>query len=42
MSYNLSTAYLCDLIYNKDQVNEGTEGATFTDPLNGNENINGV
>ena len=34
MSYNMSTAYLSDLIYNKDQVNTDTKGAKFTDPLN--------
>ena len=34
MSYNMSAAYLSDLIYDEDQVNEATEGAEFTDPLN--------
>lgn len=34
MSYNMSTAYLSDLIYDENQVNRNTDGAEFTDPLN--------
>lgn len=32
MSYNLSTAYLSNLIYDSDHVNQNTNGATFIDP----------